>query len=667
VKENNSPKVKARGGEKSIQVAQRFLRAAIVGLPNTGKSQLFNDITGGYTLVANYPLTTVEINRKRVSIRGQEFEIIDTPGMHSLYIHSEEEIAVRELLFTDKIDVLIQCIDANRLKQSLLFTLDLLELNIPLIIALNAVDETEQQGMEINSHKLAETLGVKVIEHIAQINKGNEEVKAALLRATAARTSAAAWRPGYGSELERRLSEIEALLPQDIPFRRKKALLLLDGDPLLPRWLEKTLGDGYYTKLAERLRHIKKESLGRPSRELAKQRTAIVNRVVTEVTDRTHRKHTRFAQDIARLCRHPIFGIPILIAIILTTYLLVVEVAGLIEGLLSGVLVDPLIGWINSLVGPGFWNDLLIGPYGLLTLGLFNAFVTILPILSVFFLMMGVLEDSGYLPNLMVLSHKVLRKIGLSGNSIMSLILGFGCKTMATLTTKGISSRKERLIAIYLIAFAIPCSAQLAIDMAVLGRAGFKAFLIAYGTLAIIELAAGLILNKTMKEDGQSLFLQELPPIRLPSPRAILKKTAYRIYWFLKEAVPIFLIAAVALFVVDKIGLLDLLKRGLKPVVVTWLGLPLDIVEVLILSLARHEAAAGLLLGMVDRGALTYIQTITAVVITTMFVPCFANIVAMCREVGVKTGLIITAAINGSSFILAGILNWILIFLRVGA
>jgi ferrous iron transport protein B len=203
--------------------------------------------------------------------------------------------------------------------------------------------------------------------------------------------------------------------------------------------------------------------------------------------------------------------------------------------------------------------------------------------------------------------------------------------------------------------------------MAVLGRVGFKAFLIAYGTLAIVELAAGLILNKTMKEDGQSFFMQELPPIRLPGARALMKKTAYRIYWFLKEAVPIFLIAAVALFVVDKIGLLDLLKRGLRPIIVTWLGLPLDIVEVLILSLARHEAAAGLLLGMVDRGALTYIQTITAVVITTMFVPCFANIVAMCREVGIKTGLIITAAINLSSFVLAGILNWILIFFRVGA
>ena len=656
------PRAKTEGGNDTATVARGPLRAAIVGLPNTGKSQLFNDIAGGYTLVANYPQTTIEISRKKFSLRGREVELIDTPGMQSLHIHSEEDIMVRELLFSEQIDVLIQCIDANRLKQSLLFTLDLLDLNIPLIIAVNAVDETKRRGITINTRKLAEALGVQVIENIAQINKGSGEIRAALADAATAE-----WKPEYGSELERKLTQIEKLLPRKTRFRRKKAILLLEGDSQLPHWLEKNLGDGTYAKLADRLRHMRNESLGRPERELAKRRTAIVNTIAAQAVEWTGGKSSQFTQTFARLSRHPIFGIPILLAIILTTYLLVVEVAGLIEGLLSGVLVDPLTAWINSLLGPGFLNDLLIGPYGLLSLGLFNAFVTVLPILSVFFLMMGALEDSGYLPNLMVLTRKILSKIGLSGNSIMSLILGFGCKTMATLTTKGIPSRKERLIAVFLIAFAIPCSAQLAIDMAVLGRVGFKAFLIAYGTLAIIELAAGFILNKTMKADGQSYFMQELPPIRLPRPRALAKKTAYRIYWFLKEAVPIFLIAAVGLFFVDKIGLLDLIKRGLRPIVVTWLGLPLDIVEVLILSLARHEAAAGLLLDMVDRGALTYIQTITAVVITTMFVPCFANIVAMCRQLGVKTGLLITAAINGSSFILAGILNWILVFLRVGA
>jgi len=183
---------------------------------------------------------------------------------------------------------------------------------------------------------------------------------------------------------------------------------------------------------------------------------------------------------------------------------------------------------------------------------------------------------------------------------------------------------------------------------------------------ALVELAAGWVLNRLLPEDTQGDFIQELPPIRVPNLRAVLRKTAYRLYWFLKEALPIFLLAAAALFLVDKSGLLGLLQRGLKPVVVGWLGLPLNMVEVLILTMARHEAAAGLIYSLVNQGALGYIQSIVAVTITIMFVPCFANIVAMCRQVGVRAGLLITLAINLSSFLLAGALNWLLVFLRVG-
>jgi ferrous iron transport protein B len=248
---------------------------------------------------------------------------------------------------------------------------------------------------------------------------------------------------------------------------------------------------------------------------------------------------------------------------------------------------------------------------------------------------------------------------------VLSLVLGFGCKTMATLTVRGIPSRKERLITVYLIAFAIPCSAQLAISMAILGRVGLPAFLIAFATLALVEIAAGWVLNRLLPEDEHGDFIQELPPIRVPNLGAVLRKTGFRLYWFLKEALPIFLMAALALFLVDKSGLLGIFQKGLKPVVVNWLGLPLNMIEVLILTMARHEAAAGLIYSLVNQGALNYIQSIVAVTITIMFVPCFANIVAMCRQVGLRAGILITLAINLSSFILAGALNWLLVFLRV--
>ena len=631
-------------------------KIAIIGLPNTGKSQIFNNLTSEYTLVANYPLTTIEMKRKKCKINSESCEIIDTPGLHSLYIHSEEELIVRDMIFSEKPDVIIQCIDANRLKQSLTLTADLLELGIPMVISLNAIDETTRRGMWIDSSGLSRLLGVPVVELMAVHGRGTEELKEAIIKARRGK-----WGIGYGEIIENGISAIESKLPEDLSFKRKAAVLMLLNDPFLGDYLKRVYGEGKIAQLTEKVNGIRRQFKGNLARVINDKRNLWVDDITEKVIRRQRITLGEFSQVFARLSRHPILGLPILGFFLITTYLLVVHVAGFFEEILSATVVDSTVNYISSLVPPGLWNDLLIGHYGILTLGLFNAICTVLPILSVFFLVFGFLEDIGYIPNLCVLTKRIFEKIGLTGRAIMPLVLGFGCKTMATLVTRGLRSRKEKFIAVYLIAFAIPCSAQLAIDMGILGRVGFLAFLIAYGTLAFVELVAGLFLNKFIKEDQRSDFIQELPAIRVPNPKAILIKTYYRLYWFLKEAIPIFIIAAAVLFLFDKSGILGFTKQALSPVVVGWLGLPLDIVDVLILSLARHEAAAGLLFRMVDAGALNYIQCIVAVVITTMFVPCFANIVAMCKEMGARTGIAMALAINISSFVLAGILNWILI------
>ena len=158
-------------------------KIAIVGLPNTGKSQVFNNLTGEYTLVANYPLTTVEIKKTNCRINGQAYEVIDTPGLHCLYIHSEEELIVRNMIFEETPDIIIQCIDANQLKQSLTLTADLLELGIPMVISLNAIDETAKKGVWIDSSGLSQALGVPVIESIAVNGLGTKALKGALGKA----------------------------------------------------------------------------------------------------------------------------------------------------------------------------------------------------------------------------------------------------------------------------------------------------------------------------------------------------------------------------------------------------------------------------------------------------------------------------------------------------
>jgi len=632
-------------------------KLAIVGLPNTGKSQVFNNLTGEYTLVANYPLTTVEMKRTRCEIGGEPYELIDTPGLHCLYIHSEEELIVRDMIFKEVPDVIIQCIDANQLKQSLTLTADLLELGIPMVISLNAIDETARRGVWIDSDGLSRLLGVPVVESIPVNGLGTRELKAAINKARRGK-----WSLRYGEIVDDGISAIVSELPEEMSFKRKAAVLLLLADPFLADYLRAEYGQEKVAQLKKVVNRVRRQFRGNFGRVLNNKRSRWVNETVENATKKQKITPGEFSKAFGRLSRHPVFGLPILFFFLVTTYLLVTHVAGFLDGILSAVLLDPTIEYITGLLPSGFWNEFLVGNYGILTLGLFNAIVTVLPILSVFFLMFAFLEDIGYIPNLCVLTKRVFDKIGLTGKAVMPLVLGFGCKTMATLTTRGLRSRKEKFIAVYLIAFALPCSAQMGIDMAIFGRIGIKAFMIGYGALALIELCAGLALNKIIKEEERSDFMQELPAIRFPSPKAIVTKTYYRLYWFLKEAIPIFIIAAAALFLFDKTGILDLTKTLMNPIVEGWLGLPRDIVDVLILAAARHEAAAGLTLRMVDAGALNYVQCIVTVVITTMFVPCFANVVAMCKQMGVKTGIAMALAINMSSFILAGILNWILIF-----
>jgi ferrous iron transport protein B len=633
-------------------------KIAIVGLPNTGKSQVFNNLTGEYTLVANYPLTTVEMNKTKCLIDGQAYEIIDTPGLHCLYIHSEEELIVRDMIFSEKPDIILQCIDANQLKQSLTLTADLLELGIPMVISLNAIDETAKKGIWIDSAGLSQTLGVPVIESIAVNGLGTKDLKASIGKARRGKSNLR-----YGTFIDDGISAIASELPEKIRFKRKIAILLLLNDPFLSDYLTKEYGQQKVAQLTEQVSRFKRQFNGHLGRALNNKR----NRWVNELAEKTTRKQKiapgQFSAAFGRLSRHPVFGIPILLTVILIMYLLVVNVANGIAGWMGQTLWVPVESKIDSLVTIGWLNEFLIGDYGVLSLGLANAFLTILPILSVFFLAFNILEDIGYIPNLCVLTKRIFGKIGLSGNAILPITLAFGCKTMATLTTKSLRSKKDRFISIYLIAFGIPCAAQMALNMSILGRMGIKAFTIAFSALAFVWISVGVILNKILKEEKKSDFIYMLPDIRLPNPKAVLKKTYYKLWWFLKEALPIFISAAVILFVLDKIGVLDALKHVLRPVITGFLGFPLKMVDVLILCMAKHEAAAGLLIKLIQRDQLNYIQCIVAVTLTMMFVPCFANIMAMIKELSWKKAIPVVITINCTAILVAGFLNWGLVML----
>jgi ferrous iron transport protein B len=640
----------------AVSVEERTKKLVIIGLPNTGKSQVFNNLTKEYALVANYPFTTVEAKITRARIGGELYEVIDTPGLHCLYVHSEEELIIRNMLFSENPDVIIQCIDANRLKQSLILTADLLELGIPMVIALNAIDETTKKGMWIDSAGLSRLLGVPVVESVAINGLGTDVLIDSIRRAKRGKLNLS-----YGKETEDGISDIELRLPKEVKYKRKTALLLLLNDPFMADYLKERYGGTMQSGLKEAVSMVRRIFRGNISRMINNKRQAWVDEIFEKVVKRHTISLGKFSKTVAQLSRHPVFGIPILLAVLFAIFFSVVNVANVVAGWMNVRFWLPIEGWINSLLPPGFWNDLFIGDYGILTLGVSNAILTVLPILSVFFLLFNTLEDIGYIPNLCVLLKRLSEKLGLSGSAIMPMALGFGCKTMATLMTKSLCSKRERYIAIYLVAFAIPCAAQMALNMSILGRLGVAAFAIATFVLVFVEITAGLSLNKILKKEDKSFFLQTLPDMRLPNLRAVIKKTYYKLWWFLREAMPIFVSAALVLFLADKIGLLDALKEALRPIIVGFLGFPLKMVDVLILCMAKHEAAAGMIIKLIQRGELNYVQCIVAVVITTMFVPCVANIVAMFRELGARRALGMIAAINISAFLIAGMLNKALI------
>lgn len=635
----------------------KIKKIAIVGMPNAGKSQIFNNLTGEYSLVANYPLTTVGLQRVRCEINGEYCEVIDTPGLYGLRVQSDQEQIARDTLFTESPDVVVHCINASQLKQSLALTSDLSELGMPMVIVLNFMDETNKKGLWIDSAGLSRRIGVPVIESIAMKSKGTPELKDAILR----RARRGLHTVSYGEVIDQGIETLAEQLPKDLPQPQKTASLLLLEDPFLEKAIEDQYGLPVITRITQEVKRIKDQCRANVGHAINNKRSDWVESLTRNTTRTQRMKPSHFAARFAHLSRHPVFGLPILLLIIMAMYLLVVHVANWLAGWMEMTLWVPVEGWLDTVITTVWLNEFLIGDYGILSLGLANAFLTIMPILTVFFLAFNVLEDVGYIPNLCVLTKRIFEKIGLSGGAIMPLVLGFGCKTMATLTTKTLRSGKERSIAIYLIAFAIPCAPQMALNMSILGRMGAMAFLITFSVLFLMEILAGLVLNKMLKGDENSAFLQELPAIRLPNLKAVIKKTFYRLWWFIKEAVPVFIYAAVALFVIDKVGILDAMKTVLEPVMLGFLGLPVEMMDALILCMARHEAAAGLIIKLIQAGKLNYIQCIVAVTITTCFVPCFANIMAMIKEMGAKRALSMALAINASAFLIAGLLNWILL------
>ena len=306
-----------------------------------------------------------------------------------------------------------------------------------------------------------------------------------------------------------------------------------------------------------------------------------------------------------------------------------------------------------------FIQDMLVGRYGLFTMALTYALGIILPITTTFFLAFGFLEDSGYLPRLAVMSNKAFRILGLNGKAILPMILGLGCGTMAAMSTRILETNREKVIATFLIALAIPCSAQLGVIFGMLGPASVQAALWWTGCIILVLILSGYLASKVLPGERPDFFI-ELPPLRVPALSNIVIKTLSRIEWYLKEAVPLFALGTLILFILDKMDVLDWLESAASPVVVHFLGLPAKTTEAFIMGFLRRDYGAAGMFALARQGLLNENQIIVGLVTLTLFVPCLANFFMIIKERGMKTALFMTALIIPFALLIGGALNFML-------
>ena len=631
-------------------------KVAIVGNPNVGKSALFNQITRSYSLVANFPHTTITVSRAEITISGNKFEIIDTPGIISLDVQSEDGLVTREILIREHPERIILCLDSNNIKRSLLLASQIFELDIPVIICLNMIDEAMQKGIHINREKLEMLLGVPVIETVAIEGRGIKQLVRQIPAAGLVRKKIQ-----YKSFIEKAMREVARCFPVGATPPDAIALLLLQKDPIIDKYIRVQHG----TEIADKAKRAVKKMQQLTQKPLARivfeKRAAWAEKVSRSITEGRLRAAGRTGEFIGSLCRDPFWGWIILTIIVYCTYILVGKVGtGILAAFLEQKIFIPLNNAIGSMIPWDMAREFLVGHYGILTTGFANAVGTVLPILALFFLILNFLEDIGYIANLCVLSNRLFQRLGLSGKAVLPIILGFGCKTMATLATKILESRKERYIAVFLIAFAIPCSPLIGVNLAILALFPFSTFLLVFGILVFVEITAGLLLNKILKQERVSDFILEIPPIRIPVVKNLITKTYFRVKWFLIEAVPLFMLGSAILFVLDKLRLLALVKRGVFPILVSFLNLPEQVVDAFLLSLTRKEAGAVILLNLAAQHQLDYIQAIVGTIVLTCFFPCFANIMSIAKELGTKSALLMLLVITVVSVIMGGMINYLL-------
>jgi len=582
------------------KIAGKLPKVVLVGNPNVGKSVIFNALSGFYVEVSNYPGTTVDISHAFARFG----EIIDTPGAYSLGNYTDDEVVTQNIV--QSADVVVNIVSAITIERDLILTQQLIDMDFPVILIINQMDEARKKGIDIDCAKLGELMGIKTIPAVAIHNKGIAEIINTIENRE------------FGVSGNKTPYIADIFKGQDVS-RCVRFMKLLEIESQDSKAVEEK--DKIYS-----------------------QRRGMVNDLLKSVVRYTEKRKS-LSDTVGELLLNPFVGIAVALGMLYLLFQTVgVFVSGEVVDFMFTNLDEKYSPWVEGivtgLIPVGIINELLVGEFGVLTMTVEIVFGVLLPLITAFYLFMAILEDSGYLPRLAVLTDNILNKIGLNGRAVIPLLLGFGCGAMGTITTRILGSRKERTIATAILGVTIPCAAQQGIILSLIAAiGGLKIWAIYLGVIFAVMVLVGTVLDRLIPGKSTDLLI-DLPPIRLPLFINTFNKTLFRIINFLKEALPLFAFGSILITVLSAVGFLNWLQHTLSPVVVNFLHLPAEFSDIFVMGMIRRDFASVGLLGMAgleeSTRLLSDLQILTASVVVTLFVPCLAALVVIYKERGLK-------------------------------
>lgn len=549
------------------------MKILLMGNPNVGKSVIFSRLTGIDVISANYPGTTVEYTEGRMKLGEQMATLVDAPGVYSLDPTTRVEEVSRKI-FLKGADVVVNVIDATNLERNLNLTLQILEWGVPTIVALNLWDVATRKGIEIDVKALEKELRVPVVATVAVSGQGIRDLVGALNEVRDARE-----------------------------VREVRSSPITNFDSADKRW----------ARIGE----------------------------IAARTQKVMHRHPSIFDRLEDFSIKPLTGIPFAMLALYLSFSLVIEAGELLQLKITDPIFIAYSQFISEVVeshiSSPLLRDILIGTspqllksFGILTTGLYIPLGVVLPFLIPFYLVLGVLEDIGYLPRLSIILDAFMHRIGLHGAAILPCVLGMGCSVPAVLSVRILESPKQRYLAATLMTMAIPCASQSAMIFGMLAPYGLRYILAVYLSLFTTFALTGFLLHRFIGGESPEIFL-EIPPYRMPNLLSLFKKTFIRIREFLKEAVPYIALGMIVMNFFFLSGLMHQIGETMRPVVSGLLGLPSDAATALIIGFLRKDVGIGMFAPL-DMNA---VQLVIASVVLALYFPCVATFMVMLKELGI--------------------------------